>query len=330
MDPYGKYFEDIYVSTKVDQEWSTPIGLGDQVNTDNHDACVGLSSDGTTLITYKTNEVYTGGDLYYSELEGVEWQKPVKFGDNINSAYLEPSASFTSDMNKLYFSSNRPGGFGDKDIYRVVRFPNGEWSLPQNLGPEINTEYDDDAPFIHPDGRTLYFSSKGHNTMGNYDIFKSDLNEDGTWSKPENLGYPLNTTDDDIYFVLSADGRRGYFSSGRPGGYGGQDLYVALLPGKVKNLTIIKGVVSVRDKDEASTPLSARITVRDAETKRIQGIYYSNSTTGKYLIIIPPNTKFALTVEADGCATYKQFVYYEDDAGFNMIHKPIELIKSIK
>ncbi len=330
LDPYGKYFEDIYVSIKNDMEWEAPIGLGELVNTDNHDACVGLSSDGTTLISYRTNEAYSGGDLYYSELEGVVWQKPIKFGPNINSEHLEPSASFTSDMRTLYFSSNRPGGIGDLDIYRVVKLPNGEWSLPQSLGEVINTKYSDDAPFIHPDGKTLYFSSKGHSTMGNYDIFKSDLNEDGTWSPPENLGYPINTTDDDIYFVLSADGKRGYFSSGRSGGFGGQDLYVALLPGKVKNLTIIKGIVSVADNNDRPTPISARITVRNAESKRIQGIYYSNSTTGKYLIVIPPNKKFSLIVEAEGYKTYKQNVFYEDDAGFNIIYKPLELVKAIK
>jgi len=323
LDPYGRHFEDIYISYKENDEWTAPVSIDTNINTDNHDACVGLSSDGFTLITYKTNESFTGGDLYWSRLEGDSWQKPVKYGPNINTEYIEPSASITSDGNRLYFSSNRPGGYGRRDIYRVVRFPNGEWSLPQNLGPTINTAYDDDAPFIHPDNKTLYFSSRGHATMGGYDIFKSELLEDETWSNPENLGYPINTTDDDIYFVLSADGKRGYYSSSKIGGYGDQDIYIMHLPHGFKELTIIKGTVTTADSLEK--PLKAKIVLRDYDSKKIEALYHSNSKTGKYLLIIPPDQKFRMSVEVEGYLTLNQVVYFEAGAGFNIIYKPIRL-----
>lgn len=328
LDAYGKYFEDIYISYKENDEWLPPIGIGSNINTDSYDACVGLSSDGHTLITYKANESFTGGDLYWSALEGDVWQKPVKYGPNINSEYMEPSASLSADGNTLYFSSNRPGGYGGLDLYRVVRLPNGEWSLPVNLGPAINTIYNDDAPFIHPDNITLYFSSQGHVTMGGYDIFKSELGEEDTvgnrdWSSAENLGYPINTTDDDIYFVLSADGKRGYYSSSMIGGYGDQDIYVMHMPYEFKELTIIKGAVT--SADSLAKPLKARIVLRDYESKKMQALYHSNSKTGKYMLIIPPDKKIRISVEVPGYLTYYDVVYFEIGEGFNIIYRPIRL-----
>jgi len=325
LDPYGQYFEDVYISYKQDDKWTPPKSIGSNINKDNHDACVALSADGFTLITYKTNESLTGGDLYYSNLEGNTWELPKKYGPEINSEYLEASASIASDGNKIYFSSNRPDGYGGKDIYRVMKLPHGDWSLPQNLGPQINTPYDDDAPFIHPDGLTLYFSSMGHKSMGGHDIFKSTLKEDLTWTEPENLGYPINTTDDDMYFVLSADGRRGYYSSGKEGGYGDQDIYIIRLPYEFKDLTIIKGVVT--SADSLGKPLKAKITLRDFNTKKIEGIYHSNSVTGKYLLVIPPNKKFKMSVEAAGHYSYIDFVDFPEDGGFSTINKPIRLEK---
>ncbi len=328
LDLYGKYFEDIYISYKENDAWLPPVGIGSNINTDSYDACVGLSSDGSTLLTYRANESFTGGDLYWSTLEGDVWQKPVKYGPNINSEYIEPSASLSSSGNTLYFSSNRPGGYGGLDIYRVVRLPDGKWSLPVNLGSQINTKYNDDAPFIHPDNITLYFSSQGHGTMGGYDIFKSELGETDSngyrdWSGAENLGYPINTTDDDIYFVLSADGKRGYYSSSKIGGYGEQDIYIMHLPYEFKELTIIKGAVTSADSLEK--PIKARIVLRDYESKRMQALYHSNSKTGKYMLIIPPDKKIRISVEAPGYFTLYDVVYFELGEGFNIIYRPIRL-----
>jgi hypothetical protein len=256
-------------------------------------------------------------------LDGDEWQVAEKYGEGINSANLEPSASLSADGNKIYFSSNRPGGYGGLDIYRAVKFPDGKWSLPQNLGPAINTEAHEDAPFIYPDDKTLYFSSQAHETMGGYDIFKSEVDENGAWSKPKNLGYPINTTDDDRYFVLSADGRRGYYSSGKDGGFGEHDIYEMHLPHEFKDLTLVKGVISADNSTKQA--LKAKITLRDAETKKIVGIYHSNSKTGKYLLVIPPDEKLKMTVYAGGYAGYSETLFFHDEEGFNKVIKDIKL-----
>jgi len=330
LDPYNHYFEDIYISYKENGGWTEAKNIGLNINTETHDACVGLSSDGATLIIYRTNKNLTGGDLYWSKLEGETWKKPIKFGSNINTEYQEPSASLTADGNKIYFSSNRPGGYGGKDIYRAVRFVNGEWSLPLNLGPTINTPYNEDAPFIHPDGKTLYYSSKGHKTMGGYDIFKSIFEEDSLWSEPENLGYPINTVDDDIYFVLSADGQRGYYSSSKVGGYNGQDIYIINMPYyEAKLLTVIKGIVSSGDSLEK--PLKAKITLINDKSNKIQGIYNSNSATGKYLLIISPNIKYKMLVETENHYSHTEYIEFTNQDGFNEMFKQIKLEpKSIK
>lgn len=317
-DPYGRYYEDIYISHKENGKWTSPKGIGPNINTDNYDAGVGLSSDGYTLIVYKTNKSLTGGDLYWSGLNGDEWQTPIKYSDRINSSYVESSASLSSDGNKIYFASNRPGGLGGRDIYRAVRFPNGEWSLPINLGPSVNTAYDDDAPFIHPDDKTLYFSSKGHNTMGGSDIFKSKKIEDEAgnnrgWGKPENLGYPINTTGDDRYFVLSADGKRGYYSSEKEGGFGDQDLYTIYLPDAKKDLTLIRGTITDEFTGEE---IQARVTIKNYETDKMEALHLSNSLSGKFLLIIPPGRKIRMIIEAPGYQEYQEVLFYKNDTGY--------------
>jgi len=330
IDPYGRYFEDVYITTQSKNVWSNAELVGSNINTENHDASVGLSADGFTLITYKTNEAGTGGDLYWSLLDGDTWQKPTKFPDGINTQHIEPSASYSPDMAELYFSSDRPGGLGGKDIYSVRRLPNGEWGLPKNLGPSINSGYDQDAPFIHPDNQTLYFSSKGKESMGGYDIFKATKNLDGTWSEVQNLGYPINTADDDLYFVLSADGKRGYLSSSRKGGYGEQDIYIVHLTDDVGKLTIIKGIVSIAENDSTLMPFGAMITLRDVETNKLLGIYRSNSSTGKYLIVVPPGKKYRMLVEVPGYESFERYWYFDYDSGFSLINKSIDLTTKLK
>lgn len=222
----GDYFEDIYIARKVNGQWGTPQNLGKQVNTEGHDASIAVSADGTEIFIYRDDN---GGDIYYSNLVNGEWTKPQGVSKKINSKYNECSVSLSADGQTLYFTSDRPGGLGGKDIYLSHLGPDGQWGEPLNLGNIVNTPDDDDAPFIHPDGQTLYFSSRGHKSMGGYDIYKSEFT-DGHWSTPENLGYPINSTDNDIYFVLSADNKRGYYASAKEGGYGENDIYIISMP----------------------------------------------------------------------------------------------------
>ncbi|PCJ84847.1 MAG: hypothetical protein COA57_08605 [Flavobacteriales bacterium] len=320
LDPYGQFFEDIYISMMENDEWTAAKNIGTTINDETHNACAGLSSDGNILITYKTNKELTGGDLYWSELNEGQWSTPVKYPNKINSQFQEPSASLTADGNILYFSSNRPSGYGGKDIYRVVKFANGEWSFPVNLGPPVNSSFDDDAPFIHPDGKTLYFSSRGHQTMGGYDIFKSTLVEENKWSGPENLGFPINTVDDDIYFVISANGKRGYYSSNKEDGFGSQDIYVINLEEEHK--PVVRGVIL--SADSAQKPLKAKITLIDTQKNQIIGIYRSNTLTGKYILVLSLGINYQMFVEAAGYNSQTEYIK------FNIEDTPKEAYMEIK
>ncbi|MBI2967252.1 MAG: PD40 domain-containing protein [Bacteroidetes bacterium] len=303
FDPLGEYFEDVYISTKQDGDWISPKSISSHVNTSTHDACVGLSPDGELLFLYRTSEDLLSGDLYYSVFNGSDWIVPVKFPEPINTKeYTEPSASLTAEGQTLYFSSDRPGGYGKKDIYKVVKLPDGKWSRALNMGPLINTPEEEDAPYIHPDGKTLYFSSKGHKNMGGYDIFKTTFSSEGIWSVPENIGYPINTPDDDIYFVLSTNGKTGYYSSLRTGGYGGADIYLIHFPDEDFGLSVFKGMVTSGDSDY--NPLPATITLFDAVTNKVEGIYNTNKLTGKFIMIVSQNNKYTMKVESEGYVSY--------------------------
>ena len=305
-DPTGQYFEDIYKATRVDDLWGAATNVGAPLNTRVHDATVGISPDGSSMIVYRTQRDLVSGDLFEARVHAQQWQMPELMTPMINSPSHEPSASIAPGGDEIYFTSDRPGGFGGRDLYRIRRLPNGEWSLPLNLGSKVNTAKDEDAPFIHSDGLTLFFSSNGHNTMGGYDIFKTtlvDADMNG-WSLPENMGYPLNTVNDDIYFCLSADGFTGYFSSERPGGLGMQDIYQVDFPGSQLNYMVVRGVVT----DAADEPVQARLTLMDETREEIIGVYNANATTGRYLLVVTPGQRYALTVEAAGYMTQENMV----------------------
>ncbi|MFN3875183.1 MAG: hypothetical protein ACK4L7_04645, partial [Flavobacteriales bacterium] len=223
--------------------------------------------------------------------------------ERINSKHHEPSASIAPGGDEIYFTSDRPGGYGGRDLYRIRRLPNGEWSLPLNLGSRINTPYDEDAPFIHSDGITLFFSSKGHGTMGGYDIFKATLTDPDMngWSEPENMGYPLNTVNDDIYFCLSEDGFTGYFSSERPGGMGMQDIYQVVFPGSQLNYLVARGVVA----DASEEPVKARIVLADESGEEVLGVYNTNEGTGRFIMVLEPGRRYRMSVEAPGYAQHR-------------------------
>lgn len=296
MDYGDRNFEDIYISYQEnDSPWSNPKQLREGINTATNDACVGLSADGENLYIFRTDEEdIFSGNLYECNMNGENWGDPVKLSPNVNSEYVESSATIATDNSILYFSSDREGGYGGKDLYKSKRLPNGEWGLPTNLGPTVNTAQDEDAPFIHSNGKTLYFSSTGHQNMGGYDIFKTDI-EDGTWSIPINIGYPINTVKDDIFFVLAADEKVGYYSSSKEGGYGGQDIYRVVLKEEPIQYYILKGnVINMQEK-----PIAARITLIENETKKIQGIYKAKALTGNFIMLLDPAKTYNVVIEAE-------------------------------
>ncbi|MEI7597364.1 MAG: OmpA family protein [Bacteroidota bacterium] len=347
------FYEDIYIAKNENDQWQAPVNPGSPLNTKSHDAVVGLSNDGQKLLTYRGQD--NGGDIYISNLKGDQWSNPDALNNNINSKYQEPSASLSPDGKTLYFTSRREGGFGDLDVYKSTQNEKGKWQKPENLGPIINTKYDEDAVFIHPDGKTLYFSSRGHKTMGGFDIFKS-VYENGKWSEPENLGFPINTPDNDAYFVLAANGINGYYSSARDGGLGGQDIYMitflgeekqvvnnsednliasitapisatvveAKLEVKSQQLTMLKGIIT-----DATTkaPLNASIELVDNNLNEVLATFESNSKSGKYLVSLPAGRNYGIVVKAQGYLFHSENFDIAATDGYSEVVKDIALNK---
>lgn len=297
----NKFYENIYINVKSVDQWTTPTPLSNIINTPSHDACIGISADGTQLFIYKPDN---GGDIFVSQLLGTIWGEPVSLGSTINSSAWEPCMSISADGKTIFFVSDRPGATGGNDIYMAKKQANGEFGPAILLSDKINTKEHEYSPFIHPDGKTLYFSSMGNNSMGGYDIYSCTINlETGeVLSLPVNVGYPINTTGDDINFVWTADNKRAFFSSVREEGYGEEDIYMLERENTPDvYLSLLKGRVVNCINGE---PIRASISVSDNETHETLGNYNSNSFTGKYVVVLPGGVSYNLTVEAPGFGYY--------------------------
>ncbi len=347
------YFEDIYLSYNRLDSWTKPQNPGEPLNDKQHESVVGISPDGQKLLIYNGDK---GGDIYISRLEGKEWSKPKMLDEPINTKdYHESSACFSPDERTLYFVSDRPGGFGEHDIYKSTLNRNGQWMKPINLGPTINTKYDEDGAFLHPDGKTLYFSSNGHNTMGGYDIFKSVL-ENGTWTKPENLGYPINSPDNDIFFSTSASGEHGYYSTKKSGGYGQDDIYVITFLGPEKRIvmnsehnllashtqavseTVIESTVEIKSNpvtilkgkihdEKTGDPVAASIELIDNEKNEVLAVFTSNSATGRYLVSLPAGKNYGIAIKAENYLFHSENFNIPKASIYNEVIKDIPLKK---
>lgn len=238
------YLEDVYVSRKQEDGTWGEASLIDFSLPERNDATVAVSSDERRIYVYRDDE--GNGDIFYSDFEDGRFKELKSLDiEGVNTDDWEPHITVTSDGNTKYFVSDRKGGYGGRDIYRVNKMPNGEWGIPQNLGPEINTPYDEDAPFIAIDNKTLYFASNGPKSMGGFDVFVSVL-DNGVWGTPINLGYPLNSMGDDIYYTTTVDGYTGYLSSLRAGGKGEKDIYQVKNDYLgIDNLALLKGKITV-------------------------------------------------------------------------------------
>ena len=330
MNPKTReYLEDVYVVNKVNNQWGTPKPISAKINTRYNDAAVSLSPDGKTLFLYSE---LGAGDIYASTFDGKDWTEPAPLNKNINtSQFWETCASVSSDGKKLYFASNREGGYGELDIYVSELGNDGEWGKAENLGEKINTSGNDDSPFIHYDGTTLYFSSDGHRGLGNSDIFVSDF-RNGKWQKSENIGYPINLWEYDGFFSMAPDKKNGYYATVKEGGQGGVDLYsikflepkykpkpkpIAKVEEKKKEVkkkedyydpmvqqfkdnkvvTVLRG--KVIDETTAS-PLAATISLVDNETKKIIARLETDEVLGDFQLVIPHGGNYGVTTEKDG------------------------------
>jgi outer membrane protein OmpA-like peptidoglycan-associated protein len=325
----GNWYEDIYTTTRSDSGWSSPRNMGTPVNTPTHDATVCLSADGQKLFIYKSqverlSETFNG-DIYVSELKNGAWTAPQKVSYNVNSDFWEPSASISASEDKFFFSSNRPRHDAahrkDRDIYMVKKLPDGQWSQPKNLN--FNTVAEEDAPFFHPDGRTLFFSSDGKGSVGGFDIFKTIYTDStDTWSEPVNVGFPFNTAGDDIYIEWSADGKRAYFSSVRDDSYGGQDIYMAKSLSAKHSMAIMIGRVF---DDGTKKPLAAEIIVTDNSSNMVVGVFKSESYSGKFSLALPSGTNYGITINKDGYLFHSENIAIPHLAEFAEYRKDIYL-----
>lgn len=295
--PYDEFpYEDIYVSRKDDTgEWSEAHKLKGKVNTGDHEAPVWLSEDGKTLFLYKYR---AQGDIFQSDFDGREWSKPRRLRI-LDSPHRETHASMTADGKTIYFTSTdqRYGNYGGLDIFRITyNDQTRKWSKPQNLGPGINSPYNEECVTINGDGSVLYFSSEGHNSIGGYDIFISYAQPDGEWSAPVNPGYPINTPSNDIYIFLTADGKHAYLDSDRPGGFGEKDLY------KVTFLNAFTIPATFRISDEQTGQnISATVTLQDAGSG--ENISLVPSGSGSYTALLRSYRHYRMQVEAAGHQT---------------------------
>ena len=324
------YYEDIYESKYLNGRWSRVKSI-DELNSSGHDAILGISPNDRKLLIYKGDN---NGDIYLSKLNKRKWEEPLHFPAPINTKYREVSACYSPDGKRMFLVSDREGSIGGLDIF-VSEFKKGRgWSEPENLGELVNSKYDEDAVFMHPDGKTLYFSSKGHNGIGGFDIFKTEFVE-GVWSKPVNIGLPVNTPFDDLYYFTDSTKRYAYYSTQRKNSQGAKDIYKVTYLGpekpskfisanrnesipeldlntvldrlifteKASEQILIKGIVKSKD----GNVMRAAINLEDVIQQSVMVSDTTNSQ-GHFSLTINTNTDYKLNVSAPGYIFYSESI----------------------
>ncbi|MBL4656991.1 MAG: PD40 domain-containing protein [Flavobacteriales bacterium] len=304
----GLYQSDIYLAEYGEEGFVKASRGNANINSEFDDQTVGLSNSADKLFVYVDN-IKEVGDIHVAGKDGKRISKMVKLGSNVNSAALETSCSISADGNTLFFTSARDGGEGGLDLYMSRRLPDETWGLPQNLGSQINTKYNEDFPTLSADGQKLYFCSEGHNSMGGFDIFTSEWEaESNSWSKPKNLGYPINDPMDNRTISFLDDGKTAYVSALREGGMGDLDVYRVRFPYQVvirlqlpttdpKNPYILDAYVQV-DGPAMEQPMS----------------FVANQSTGYYTLIINNPGFYTLTIEADGYEVHEESIDLRGEA----------------
>lgn len=305
----GKYFENIYIASfdSSTKNFGKAEQVSGSVNTKAHDACTSISPDGKQIFVYKNDvndKKSRGGDVFVSKVNAGKWKKPEPLGRPIASSYWEGGACISPDGKTYFFTSEREGGFGKSDIWMVEKINKKEWGKPVNLGPTVNTKYDEGGMFLAPDGKTLFFCSNSPRSMGGYDIFRTVL-ENGKWSEPQNLGYPINSSAKEGQLTVSADTRYAYISSERKGGLGENDIYrvnlrdYAILEKDFKKRTgfamgILRGTIREGFEGYGVSDVSISVTdenngpVASAGTNEA-GEYFITMRPGKYILIVKKN-----------------------------------------
>ena len=309
----------IYISYVKDGQYQPATNIGSPIDVAGKSSeVVGLSKEGDYMLFYYFDKKGFGSIYTTTDDAGKNFSTPVVLPEAINQKnQYQIAASVTADGNTMYFASDRSGGLGGIDIYVSKKLPNGGWGTPQNVGPVINTSSNEDFPNISPDGKTLYFSSQGHTGMGGYDIYKAVWSDSANqWTAVQNMGYPINTPDDDMNFRLAANGSYGYISQVRKGGYGGLDVYRIKFNNAEERYSVVKGLIRSADTTAKIKNYSdIMISVSDAKSNELYGNYVPNGSTGRYVMILPAG-KYHVSVQTDGFTEYKQDVNIEDKGSF--------------
>lgn len=317
-----------YASFDVSQQkWSEAQLLPQPVNKQGRfNSIIALSNDGQRMLIYRDDK-HANGDIYESILTGTLWSEPTKLPEPINSEYMETSASISPDGKTIYFVSNRPGGLGGLDIWYCTKNKENKWGKAINLGAPVNSEGDEEGVYIHPDGKTMYFSARKQNNPSGYDIFYT-YNEKDKWATPKNLGAGINTLADDVYFVMEANGKVGYYSSTRKDGLGEKDIYRIEFssPKKEKTalLTLFKGLVI--DKT-TNLPLDAEIEIIDLEKNEQITTLKSNAASGSFLVSLPSGKNYGINVKKEGYLFYSENMNIPITASYKEIIKTVLLDK---
>lgn len=313
--------DDFYFSQRgsITDLWQPSRKLGPPINTTGDEGALTISPDGRYLIFAGCQwpDGFGSCDIYVSVLAGNNPGKPVNLGSKVNTGAWESQPSLSSDGRTLYFASARHGGYGKSDIYSAYLLDNGNWSLPVNLGDKLNTSGSEMAPFIHPDGQTMYFSSDRHVGMGGIDLFVTRKDSLGNWSEPMNLGYPLNTPGNEINVVVDASGEHGYISAETLGGYGGFDIFEFELFDEIRPVpaTYMKGVIS---DAKSGDPLEAYFSLINLKTGEETVRSFSDPNTGAFLVCIPVNYEYALNVSREG------YLFYSENFSFPDVKSDVE------
>ncbi len=298
--------ENVYISYYDDKNsrWLVTFMFESVINSlDIDNSAIALSNDGQKMLLYRGGNIQNAnGDILESLLSGNEWSDPTRLSPQINSDENETSASISPDGKTIYFISDRAHGIGGKDIWYCTQNESGDWNEAVNMGNLLNSSEAEESVFIHPNGKVLFFSSKGHNAIGGFDIYMSVFDETTqTWAKPENLGYPINSVGDEIYFVMQANGKTGYYASSMAGGNGDLDIYsISFLEDIMKkNMTQIMGRVI----NKSDNPVGSTIVIKNKSTDKLIGSFKSNNASGKYIVSVPPGKKYELEITSDGYKT---------------------------
>ena len=322
--PFSNYSqEDIYISIKTNDVWGEAFSVGPPLNTPQNEGAQTLSSDGKYLFFTACDRQGSLGncDIYFSFNDNGRWTQPYNIGSPVNTPYWESQPSISADGNMLFFSSNRPGGFGGKDIWYSVLGADSKWKQPVNLGEKVNTEGDEMSPFIHFDGRTLYFSSDGRAGMGGFDIYMTTMNPDTTWTEPVNLGYPINTYNDEMGLVIESSGKRAYFSSVREKS-NGKDIFYFDLDESIRPnpVSYLKG--KVFDKETGGMLRAEYELINLSENKVI--MKNSTNNSGDFLVCLPSGFNYGINVSKDG------YLFHSENFLLEGIHSAAEpYIKNI-